>query len=277
MKVSMTTQVKTCFLSGGETVRADGRRTANRSGLSNKNQPYAGRAHVSFISCQDIAAQQARQNTSDSVKIFKSTRRSLLVTAPLLGAAAFQQPLAASAEGEFQIFYGEASPFAKPYSMMQSTGGCKKEDARYSFLYPTSWTEEAVGKIEKESNGTDCLFNSSPRFKEKLYVNSLVMDDFSGEDFSPEKMDILLANFARIDTLIRDALDESPAIEKKISERNGSTWYDYEITGPQNYLMSITQRQGRVVGLFITAPPRSFAKDKDMLNQVRDSFTTYDA
>ncbi|KAK3242394.1 hypothetical protein CYMTET_47918 [Cymbomonas tetramitiformis] len=273
----MTTQLKTCFLSGGQSVRADGRRTANRSSPSNTKQPYAGRTRVSSVSCQDSVTQQTTQNTSDRIEFFKTSRRSLLVAAPLFGAAAIQQPPAASAEGDFEVFYGEANPFAKPYSMMQSTGGCKKEIARYSFLYPTSWTEEAVGKIEKESNGTDCLFNSTPRFKQKLYVNSLVMDNFGGEDFSPEKMDGLLANFARIDTLIRDALDESPAIEKKISARNGSTWYDYEITGPQNYLMSITQRQGRVVGLFITAPPRSFAKDKDMLNQIRDSFTTYDA
>jgi len=251
--------------------KADGRNVSKN--FSDIKLPKKGRAYVASVSCRDTFSHKASGDTS-GIQLSEASRRSILLAAPLFGVAATQQPPLALAD-DFGTFYGEANPFAKPYSMLQPLGGCVRDSARYSFLYPSSWTEEAVGKIEKETNGTDCTFNSPPRFKEKLYVNSLAISGISDTEFSLDKMDAVLARFTRIDTDIRDAVDEGSVVGKTITERNGSKWYDFEISGPSNYLMAITSRDSRAYAIFITAPPRAYNKDKEMLTMVRDSFTTY--
>ncbi|KAK3237400.1 hypothetical protein CYMTET_52523 [Cymbomonas tetramitiformis] len=52
-------------------------------------------------------------------------------------------------------------------------------------------------------------------------------------------------------------------------------FFDYVVEGPQNYLISITTRQGRVFGFFINANTKTFRDDQELFSTMRDSFRTY--
>ncbi|RMZ53744.1 hypothetical protein APUTEX25_003883 [Auxenochlorella protothecoides] len=52
---------------------------------------------------------------------------------------------------EYKVFYGLASP---PTSY-GGYGGNAKEDAKYTFEYPTNWKSEVVNKVSKGTQGVD--------------------------------------------------------------------------------------------------------------------------
>jgi hypothetical protein len=58
------------------------------------------------------------------------------------------------ADGNVVQFYGAANPPAT----YGGVGGTTRKFARYGFLIPDTFTEEAVSKVDKGSGGVDCRF-----------------------------------------------------------------------------------------------------------------------
>ncbi|KAK3281124.1 hypothetical protein CYMTET_11072 [Cymbomonas tetramitiformis] len=187
---------------------------------------------------------------------------------------AFAAEALAEGEGndvELVTYYGAADPPAT----YGGRGGTTRELARYSYLLPSSWKEDLVNKVEKGTNGTDSRFLSpSARKKSKVYCISL-KNEGGATGFKMKDMDQTLAGLAGSDSFFQNALFEGEITSKEKVERNGELFFDYVVEGPQNYLISITTRQGRVFGFFINANTKTFRDDQELFSTMRDSFRTY--
>lgn len=182
-------------------------------------------------------------------------------------------PLPAFADDEeaFKIYYGAANPPAT----YGGVGGTTKDKARYSFVHPESWTEDAISKVEKGANGTDSRFSSAKAKKEQAYVVSLVNEGgrtlFKQND--PEKA---LESISSSDAILQDSIVYGDVNISTRKSDNGETFFDYEIIASQCYLISLTSRQGRIFALFLNGPQRNFTKDRAMFDKMQASFATYE-
>lgn len=203
------------------------------------------------------------------------TSLKLLPSANLLVSKSFAMPLPAFAEDEeeeaLKVYYGAANPPAT----YGGVGGTTKDEARYSFVIPESWTENNISKVEKGANGTDARFSSAKAKKEQAYVVTLVNEGgrtlFKQND--PEKA---LESISSSDAALQDAIVYGDVNITSRKSPNGELFFDYEILSTQSYLISLTSRQGRIFALFLNAPQRNFTKDRPLFDKIRDSFTTYE-
>ncbi|KAK3272786.1 hypothetical protein CYMTET_18933 [Cymbomonas tetramitiformis] len=201
----------------------------------------------------------------------ESSRRGLLLSgSSLVALQAFSFTPKAFADDDFGLFYGAANPPATP----NKVGGTTKQFARYSFLYPTAWTEEVITKVEKGTNGTDCRFVSSSRKKEKVFLLTL-SNEGGSKRFNMEQDPItLLTSLTGSLVTFQDALAEAEVSVKTV-DKDGKQFFEYRLEGADSYLVSITVEDGRVFGLFVNAPARGFNADGEMLQKVVESFQTY--
>lgn len=201
----------------------------------------------------------------------ETSRRGLLLSGSslvALGAVSFTPK--ACADDDFELFYGAANPPATP----NKVGGTTKQFARYSFLYPTAWTEEVIPKVEKGTNGTDCRFVSSSRKKEKVFLLTLSNEGGSKRFNMDQDPIALLTSLTGSLVSFQDALAEADVSVKAV-EKEGKQFFEYRLDGADSYLVSITVEDGRVFGLFVNAPARGFNADGEMLQKIVESFQTY--
>ena len=101
-----------------------------------------------------------------------------------------------------------------------------KETAKYTFLYPAGWKSEAVNKVDKGTNGTDCRVVNPAAKGEKVYVVTL-----SGV---PKLGPIagVLESVATSDAYLQDALSLAEPEDKILTERtvDGQVFYDYDVS-----------------------------------------------
>eukprot|EP00241_Pyramimonas_parkeae_P010576 CAMPEP_0114252362 /NCGR_PEP_ID=MMETSP0058-20121206/15791_1 /TAXON_ID=36894 /ORGANISM="Pyramimonas parkeae, CCMP726" /LENGTH=224 /DNA_ID=CAMNT_0001366281 /DNA_START=146 /DNA_END=820 /DNA_ORIENTATION=+ len=178
----------------------------------------------------------------------------------------------ALADEELVVYYGAANPPAT----YGGIGGTTKDKARYSFVHPESWQEDAISKVEKGANGTDARFSSQSRSKkEQVYVVSLVNEGgrtlFKTND--PERA---LDSISGADATFQDAIAYGEVSISTRETENGDKFFDYFIDGGNTYAVSLTARQGRIFAIFINASARNFQADKEMLSKIQESFRTYE-
>lgn len=200
----------------------------------------------------------------------KIARREVL---SLATAAAFMKiapPVFADEAGELVTFYGAANPPAT----YGGIGGTEPEKARYTFQYPKELFKElSVSKVEKGTNGTDTKFVSISRpKKQQVYVVSLANEGAVG-GFKQQDPERLLASVSGSDYVFQDAVNSGEVSSSKRTV-DDDTFYDFAIEGADNFLVSITTRQGRLFGIFVNAPIKSFKEDREMLETIQKSFRT---
>lgn len=194
------------------------------------------------------------------------TRRdclSALAAAPLLTVHASL----ADDDVELRTFYGAAQPPAT----YGGVGGCKREQARYSLVLPTSFTEVAVSKVEKGSTGVDCHF-TGPRKAEARVITLRNEGSRDGAGFSLKDPASALASVSGSDFKLQDALAAGTMTTGKRS--NGFT---YDVAGPTSLAIGLTTSpDGRLFAIIVSAPSSAWAANAELYNSVRDSFTVFD-
>lgn len=178
----------------------------------------------------------------------------------------------AVAEGEYETFYGLATP---PTSYGGYGGNDPNATPKYMFEYPAGWKSAIPNKVEKGTQGIDCrIFN--PRNKGQQVV--LITFGRAGEDnksFRVTDIETTIQGFAGADYDLQDAL--ATATNKVTSERdvNGQTYYDVQIDSPDvTYLVSVTVELGKVYALFVKSPTMNFKKDEKDLRHIVETYHT---
>merc|ERR1712118_422517 len=171
---------------------------------------------------------------------------------------------------DLTIFWGAADP---PATYGKSA---TKEFARYSFVYPADWKEQAINKVEKGTNGTDSRLTGSLRGKEQVYI---VVLQRLGEDFAGYKVNDLekaLSGIAVADANLQDALAQSENRTFKKRDVEGQTFYDLDLNSQSPFYITLTNDgNGRYFAMFISATNKAFAEKKDTFSKMRESFRTY--
>ena len=172
----------------------------------------------------------------------------------------------ALAEDETSIFYGAAQPPAT----YGGVGGCKKEQARYSLLIPSSFKEEAVSKVEKGSQGIDAKF-TGPR---KATIKVITLRNEGSRDgvgFTLKDPESALKSVSGSDFTLQDALATGEL--KTGTRENGFT---YDVEGPTCLAIGLaTTKDGRLFAVSVSAPSSAWSANAALYKSVRDSFTTY--
>lgn len=206
-----------------------------------------------------------------------ATRRAtleLLSSSALVSAAAvFSRPKAALAdeEEEFQTYLGLASP---PTSY-GGYGGNAEETPKYSFEYPAGWKVAAVNKVQKGTQGIDCIINN-PRNKEmRAFVIALGRAGEDDKSFRLTDVDSTFAGFAGADYDLQDALVSSTDSKKSERDVDGRKFFDYDISSPSvRYLSTVTVKDGKVFAFFIKSPAKAFGRMEDKFRAMVASFKT---
>ena len=205
-------------------------------------------------------------------------RREVLDAGLLCAAAAAQIPFgpgvgaARAEEADLDVFWGAANPPATYGGTARTT----QKFARYSFNYPNGWKEEAINKVEKGTNGTDCRLVGSKRNQEKIYV---VVLSRLGEDFKGYKSDDVekaLSGIAVADATLQDVL--TSVEDKTFTKRtvDGQTFFDLNLESSPTYLVTLTNDgAGRYFACFVVASNKAFSEQKETYLKMRDSFRTY--
>mmetsp|Transcript_2389 Transcript_2389/g.3997 ORF Transcript_2389/g.3997 Transcript_2389/m.3997 type:complete len:255 (-) Transcript_2389:320-1084(-) len=203
------------------------------------------------------------------VSSHKIQRRDVLSLAAAAAIATSAPPVFAE-ERDTITFYGAANPPAS----YGGIGGTAPDKARYTFQYPADeFKELAVSKVEKGANGTDTKFVSTARAKkQQIYVVTLANEGGSG-GFKSMDADRLLEGVSGSDYVFQDALNLGEITSSK-RQVDDDTFFDYTIEGADNFLMSITTRQGRLFAIFVNSPLKNFKEDRAALEKIRDSFRT---
>ncbi len=173
---------------------------------------------------------------------------------------------------DLAIFWGAANPPATYGATARTT----QKFARYSFDYPEDWTEAAINKVEKGTNGTDCRLKGALRAKEQVYV---VVLQRLGEDLKGYKttdIEKSLSGIAVADAKLQDALAQTDNKVFVQREVNGQTFFDLDVEGQTPFLITLTNDgAGRFYAMFISATAKGFAEKKALFKKMRDSFRTY--
>merc|ERR1712118_493334 len=173
---------------------------------------------------------------------------------------------------DLTIFWGAADPPATYGKSARTT----KEFARYSFVYPPDWKEQAINKVEKGTNGTDCRLTGGLRTKEQIYIVVLqrLGEDFKG--YAVNDVGKALSGIAVADANLQDALAQSETKVFKKREADGQTFFDLDLDSTNPYYITLTNDGNwRYFAVFITANSKGFAAKKDLFGKMRDSFRTY--
>ena len=173
---------------------------------------------------------------------------------------------------DLEIFWGAANPPATYGGTARTT----KEFARYSFVYPPDWKEQAINKVEKGTNGTDCRLKGGQRTKEQIYIVVLqrIGEDFKG--YAVTDVEKALSGIAVADANLQDALAQSETKVFKKREADGQTFFDLDLDSTNPYYITLTNDgNGRYFAAFITATGKGFAANKDLFKKMRESFRTY--
>lgn len=178
--------------------------------------------------------------------------------------------LPAHAEG-YQIFYGKDAP----PSSYGGKEGATKEEAKYSFEYPDAWKSINVNKVQKGSQGIDCIIQNPRNKGQQITVVTFGRAGEDNKGFRLNDVDTTIAGFAGADYDLQDAL--SDLTDKKTSERDvdGQLFYDIQLDSADvTYLMSVTTNRGKVYALFVKSPSRGFKADEKDLRHVVETFKT---
>jgi len=173
---------------------------------------------------------------------------------------------------DLEVFWGAANPPATYGGTARTT----KEFARYSFVYPPEWKEQAINKVEKGTNGTDCRLTGSLRTKEQIYIVVLqrLGEDFKG--YQVNDVEKALSGIAVADANLQDALGQSETKTFVKREADGQTFFDLDLNSTSPYYITLTNDgNGRYFAVFITASAKAFAEKKDLYKKMRESFRTF--
>jgi len=208
--------------------------------------------------------------SADASSASQVSRRQLLGASAVLGASIVLPSTPAFAEGEeYTTFLG----YATPPTSYGGYGGNAKEDAKYTFEYPTGWKSEVPSKTEKGTQGVDGRV-VNPRVKgQRASVITLGRAGEDNKSFKLTDLDSTFAGFAGADYDLQDALSAATEIGKSQREVDGITFYDYDIDSPETrYLASITVKGGKVFALFVKSPARNFNSSEDKLRHILTTF-----
>lgn len=257
----MMASLKTMSL--GQLARPSARRSA--SGRHGKATAVPQRALTSAL----VRCSSEDASPGSSGKIARREVLSLAVAAAVMK----NTPAVFADEGDVTTFYGAANPPAT----YGGVGGTTLDKARYTFQYPSDLFKElSVSKVEKGANGTDTKFASTSRAKkQQVYVVSLANEGATG-GFKQQDPDRLLSSVSGSDYVFQDALNLGDVTSSKRSV-DDDTFYDFTIEGADNFLVSITTRQGRLFAIFVNAPRKNFKEDLEMLEAIQKSFRTREA
>ena len=209
-----------------------------------------------------VAAQPSEAQSALAAPL---SRRSLVLATATLSLL----PLPAWADGNVVQFYGAANPPAT----YGGVGGTTRQFARYGFLIPDTFTEEAVSKVDKGSGGVDCRFATGGRKRETVFVVSLRNEGAAdGRGFAlAADPNVALQTVAGSSTVLQDAIGAGTVTATRKGDK-----YVYDLQGPTCGAFVVTTKGGRLFALSVLAPASSWAADKDQLVAIRDSFEAYD-
>lgn len=238
---------------------------------SNAKLPLASRPFTG--ACRKIVT---RAGLGSSAEVVVDRRDALLSIAALLSAPVLlsSEPALAvgppAETGPYTTFLGMASP---PTSY-GGYGGNANEAPKYSFEYPTGWKKEQPNKVEKGTQGVDGRVVNPKSKGEKAFVITLGRAGEDNKSFKITDTDSTFAGFAGADYDLQDSLSNASNITKKSVERDGNTFYEFDIEAPEfRYLSSITVKQGKVFALFVRSPTKAFDKSEEKLRHIVDTFT----
>ncbi|KAI8467624.1 MAG: thylakoid lumen protein [Monoraphidium minutum] len=200
-----------------------------------------------------------------------SSRRDLMLavsTATVL--PAFLAQLPAKAEEGYKTFAGMATP---PTSY-GGYGGNANELPKYSFEYPAEWKSEVPSKVEKGTQGVDGRVVNPKSKEQRAFVITLGRAGEDNKSFKLTDIDSTFAGFAGADYYLQDALSSANEIGRSQREKDGITFFQYDIDSPDfRYLASIAVKDGKVFALFVRCPARAFSKAEGDLRRIVDTFT----
>lgn len=219
------------------------------------------------LNCQPKALPLRRS----SVRTHAASRRTALELGLAAGALLASPQLALAEEQAFETYEGLATP---PTSY-GGYGGNANEDPKYSFDYPSGWKVGAVNKVQKGTQGIDCII-SNPRNKEmRAFVITLGRAGEDDKSFRLTDVDSTFAGFAGADYDLQDALVSSTDSKKAEREVDGRKFFDYDISSPSvRYLSTVTVKDGKVFALFIKSPAKAFDRMEDKFRAMVASFKT---
>ncbi|GLI69716.1 hypothetical protein VaNZ11_014225 [Volvox africanus] len=199
-------------------------------------------------------------------------RRQMLMSVAGLGLTMCTSASPVFAEGEYTTFLG----YATPPTSYGGYGGNAKETPKYTFEYPTGWKEEVPNKVEKGTQGIDGRVVNPRSRDQRAFVITLARAGEDNKSFRLTDLDSTLSGFAGADYDLQDALSSATSRTTSSRELSGNTFYDYDIDSPEyHYLVTITVSQGKVFGVFVRSPSKSFAANEAKLRHIVDTFRLF--
>mmetsp|Transcript_6656 Transcript_6656/g.16964 ORF Transcript_6656/g.16964 Transcript_6656/m.16964 type:complete len:271 (+) Transcript_6656:130-942(+) len=177
---------------------------------------------------------------------------------------------AASNESAFTTFYGAANPPAT-YGAL---GGTSPDKAKYSYVVPSTWVEEATSKVEKGAGGQDSRW-VAPSSRGRIKASLLTLNRAGQQGASYELTSSALSAVAAADSALQNTL-QSGIVTSSTLNQDGQEYVVYEIEAAQHYTVKATvDNTGRLFAFIVTAPQRTFEADKAIFSRMVASFTTY--
>eukprot|EP00892_Ulva_mutabilis_P002595 jgi/Ulvmu1/12336/UM089_0020.1 len=189
--------------------------------------------------------------------------------ASLLALTAAQHP--AHAEAELVTLYGLATP---PTSY-GGYGGNVKEAPKYKFDYPEGWKQLTVNKVQKGTQGIDCIVQEGRNKQSRAFVVTLARAGEDNKSFKLTDLDSTFQSFVGADYDLQDAVGSADEITSSRREVEGQVFYDYLVPGSDAvYRASITVNGGKVFALFVSSPARTFKSNETTIDKMIESFRT---
>lgn len=137
------------------------------------------------------------------------------------------------------------------------------------FQLHQGWKERNISKVEKGTNGTDSEFYNPKKKEEKTYLTYLA----GFRKLGPR--DNVLQNLALSDVNLQDIIGLADDIKAEDKTENGQLYYVFEIDSPVAHeLIKVTCAKNKLYSHFVKAPASDWARDKEMLRHLHDSFQT---
>eukprot|EP00746_Dinoflagellata_sp_MGD_P013472 gnl/MRDRNA2_/MRDRNA2_129125_c0_seq1.p1 gnl/MRDRNA2_/MRDRNA2_129125_c0~~gnl/MRDRNA2_/MRDRNA2_129125_c0_seq1.p1 ORF type:complete len:336 (-),score=62.82 gnl/MRDRNA2_/MRDRNA2_129125_c0_seq1:29-1036(-) len=181
-------------------------------------------------------------------------------------------------EGDLATFCGTAFPPGNKFGLLYPEQACGQ--AVYKFEYPDTWDDDGyIGEIDRTIKNVDGrVFN--PKVANKNEQAFTVVQSRTGalgegiEAYDLKDTKATLNGFSGGFPDFKETLDSNPEISTTVRSSAGFTYYDHKIIGGNSlsYLASITEKDGRLFGLFIKATTGRFKKDEKTLEKIQASF-----
>ncbi|EFJ48657.1 hypothetical protein VOLCADRAFT_109766 [Volvox carteri f. nagariensis] len=236
-------------------------------------QPFRSSAAASVVPRCRVAAKaistSSQKQHHDEALTAQLARRELLLSVAGLGLATCMPSSPVHAGEEFTTFLG----YATPPTSYGGYGGNAKETPRYTFEYPTGWKEEVPNKVEKGTQGIDGRVVNPRMRDQRAFVITLARAGEDNKSFRLTDLDSTLSGFAGADYDLQDALSSATNRTTSSREVDDKTFYDYDIESPEyHYLVTITVSQGKVFGVFVRSPTKSFTANESKLRHIVGTF-----